>query len=215
MSNARIISVNVGEIKDIEVSGRQGRTAIDKRKVPGRVFACALGLAGDHQADLDHHGGAEQALYAYAREDLDWWTEQAGREFGNGEFGENLTTSSLDVTGALIGEVWQLGEDVVAQVTAPRIPCQVFKAWTGEGQWVRRFAAAGRPGAYLRVLSAGEIGAGDQIVVLSRPEVRVTVADAMRAYYGDTEIMRTLLTVAGRGAKWDEIGAEVLGRVRA
>jgi MOSC domain-containing protein YiiM len=214
MSNARIISVNVGEIKDIEVSGRQGQTAIDKRKVPGRVFAGALGLAGDHHADLDHHGGAEQALYAYAREDLDWWTEQTGREFGNGEFGENLTTSSLDVTGALIGEVWQLGDDVVAQVTAPRIPCQVFKAWTGEGHWVRRFAAAGRPGAYLRVLREGEIGADDQVVVLSRPQVRVTVADAMRAYYGDTDIMRRLLTVAGRGAKWDEVGAEVLGRVR-
>src|SRR5580658_4077826 len=172
MSNARILSVNVGTIKDIVVSGRPNRTAIDKRKVSGRVFAGRLGLTSDEQADLEHHGGPEQALYAYAREDLDWWTEQTMREFGNGEFGENLTMAGLDVNGALIGEIWQLGDGVVVQVTAPRIPCQVFKTWTGERQWVKRFAAAGRPGAYLRVLTEGEIGAGDQVTVLSQPPVR-------------------------------------------
>jgi MOSC domain-containing protein YiiM len=214
MSNARILSVNVGTIKDIVVSGRPNRTAIDKRKVSGRVFAGRLGLTSDEQADLEHHGGPEQALYAYAREDLDWWTEQTMREFGNGEFGENLTMAGLDVNGALIGEIWQLGDGVVVQVTAPRIPCQVFKTWTGERQWVKRFAAAGRPGAYLRVLTEGEIGAGDQVTVLSQPPVRVTVAESMRAYYGDADLMRVLLTVDGRGGKWDEIGAEVLGRVR-
>jgi MOSC domain-containing protein YiiM len=215
MSKARIISVNVGEIKDIEVSGRPNRTAIDKRRVPGRVFAGKLGLAGDKQADTDHHGGPDQALYAYAREDLDWWTEQTSREFSNGEFGENLTTAGLEVSGAFIGEVWQLGDEVVVQVTAPRIPCQVFKTWTGERQWVKRFAAARRPGAYLRVLAEGEVGAGDQVVVLSQPEVRVTVSESMRAYYGDADLMRVLLTVDGRGGKWDGIGDEVLGRVRA
>src|SRR5580692_6551669 len=119
MSKARIISVNVGDIKDIEVSGRPNQSAIDKRRVPGRVFAGKLGLTGDHQADTEHHGGPEQALYAYAREDLDWWTEQTGREFSNGEFGENLTTSGLEVSGAFIGEIWQLGDEVVVQVTAP------------------------------------------------------------------------------------------------
>jgi MOSC domain-containing protein YiiM len=214
MSKARIISVNVGEIKDIEVSGRPNQTAIDKRRVAGRVFAGQLGLTGDQQADTERHGGPEQALYAYAREDLDWWTEQTSREFSNGEFGENLTTSGLEVSGAFIGEVWQVGASVVVQVTSPRIPCQVFKEWTGERQWVKRFAAAGRPGAYLRVLAQGEIGAGDEVVVLSQPDVKVTVSESMRAYYGDADLMRVLLTVDGRGAKWDQIGADVLGRVR-
>jgi MOSC domain-containing protein YiiM len=214
MSNARIISVNVGEIKDFEVAGRKNQTAIDKRKITGRLLAGKLGLAGDHQADTHAHGGPDQALYVYAREDLDWWIEQTGREFRDGEFGENLTTAGFDVTGALIGEVWQLGDSVVAQVTAPRVPCQVFKAWTGERQWVKRFAAAGRPGAYLRVLTEGEVGAGDPIAVLSQPDVRVTVAESQRAYYGDTDLMRRLLTVEGRGGKWDAIGAEVLGRVQ-
>jgi MOSC domain-containing protein YiiM len=214
MPTARIVSVNVGSVARMEVDGEPIETAIDKRTVRGRVFASRLGLAGDTQADMEHHGGLEQAIYAYAREDMDWWTEQAGREFSNGGFGENLTTAGLDVTGALIGEVWRLGADVVVQVTAPRIPCRVFKAWTGEDHWVKRFAAARRPGAYLRVLAEGEIGAGDQIEVVSRPDQRVTIAESMSAYYGDPDLMRVLLTVEGRGGKWDAIGADVLGRVR-
>ncbi len=170
-----------------------------------------LGLAGDEHGDTENHGGLDQAVYAYAREDLDWWTERLGRELRNGEFGENVTTAGIDVNAALIGETWRLGE-LVVQVTSPRIPCETFKAWTGEDRWVRRFAAGGRPGAYLRVLAEGEIRAGDEIEVLSRPPQRVTVAESMLAYYGDADLMRTLLTVPGRGAKWDAIAARVLGR---
>ncbi len=171
----------------------------------------SLGLAGDEHGDAENHGGPDQAVYAYAREDLDWWTERLGRELRGGEFGENLTTAGIDITAALIGETWRVG-DVVVQITSPRIPCETFKAWTGEDQWVRRFAAAGRPGAYLRVLTEGQISAGDDIEVLSRPIQRVTVAESMRAYYGDEDLMRTLLTVPGRGAKWEAIAARVLNR---
>ena len=125
MASARIISVNTGAIRDLaELGDQPARPRSTSARCAGRVFARRLGLAGDEQADTDHHGGPEQAIYAYAREDLDWWTEQTGREFRNGEFGENLTTSGLDISGALIGEIWQLGEDVVVQVTAPRIPCR-------------------------------------------------------------------------------------------
>ncbi len=214
MTNALIIAVNVGTIKDMRVSGRPNRSAIDKRPAAGRVVAAKLGLVGDEQADKDNHGGVDQAIYAYAREDLDWWTEQTSQEFRNGAFGENLTTVGLDVTGALIGEIWRLGEEVVVQVTAPRVPCRVFAAWTEEAHWVKRFAQARRPGAYLRVLTEGEVGAGDRIQVLSKPEQRVTIAEAMQAYYGDPDIMRVLLTVEGRGNKWDDIGEQVLGRAR-
>src|SRR5215472_5817339 len=185
MPAALIISVNVGAVARLEIDGKPVETAIDKRAVRGRVFAGKLGLAGDNQVDKELHGGPEQAIYAYAREDLNWWTEQAMREFTNGEFGENLTTAGLDITGALIGEVWKIGAEAVVQVTAPRTPCRVFGAWTGEHHWVKRFAAARRPGAYLRVLAEGEVGAGDPIEVLSRPDVKVTVAESMRAYYGD------------------------------
>jgi len=208
MPGARVISLNCGGIRDLVIGGQPGRSAIDKRPVAGSLAVGRLGLDGDECADTQHHGGVEQALYAYAREDLDWWTEQVGRELPNGTFGENLTTAGIDISAALIGETWQLGT-VVVQVTTPRIPCVTFKSWLGEPHWVKRFAAAGRPGAYLRVLTPGALQAGDELTVVSTPSEAVTVAESMRAYYGDRDIMRRLLTVEGRGTKWDEIAADL------
>ena len=187
-------------------AGRLKRTAIDKRPVPSALKVGRLGLDGDEQADLANHGGPEQAIYVYAREDLDWWGGQLGRDLRNGRFGENITTRGVDVTNALIGEQWRLGTALV-QVTSCRIPCGTFRAFTGEKGWVKRFAQEGRPGAYLRVLTEGVVAPGDPVAVVSRPAVRVTVAEAMRAYYGDTELMERLLLVPGRGGKWDEIAA--------
>ncbi len=212
MAGARVISLNRGRTSDLMIGGRPSRTAIDKRPVTGSVRVRPLGLDGDEIADKQHHGGVDQALYAYAREDLDWWTEQLGRELPNGTFGENVTTAGIDISAALIGETWQLGA-VVVQVTAPRIPCVTFKSWLGEPHWVKRFAAAGRPGAYLRVLTPGLAQAGDELSVVGTPSQAVTVAESMRAFYGDRDIMARLLTVQGRGAKWDEIAAETLSSV--
>jgi len=212
MPGARVISVNRGREADLLSGGRPARSAIDKRPASDPVEIGPLGLGGDTVADKVNHGGLEQAVYAYAREDLDFWTEQLGRELRNGMFGENITTAGIDVTTALIGETWRVG-GAVLQVTGPRIPCETFKAWLDEEpQWVKRFAAAGRPGAYLRVLSPGRVAAGDDLVVLSRPDVAVTVAESMLAYYGDRELMIRLLEVEGRGTKWDEIAVGVLSR---
>jgi MOSC domain-containing protein YiiM len=213
MASARVIAVNTGPEADLVVGGKPARTAIDKRPAAGRIVVRALGLAGDEYADKENHGGHEQAVYAYAREDLDWWVERLGYELRNGLFGENITTSGLDITGALIGEIWRIGTAVV-QVTSPRIPCITFQSWMDEPHWVKRFAAAGRPGAYLRVLTEGAVGTGDEAEVLGRPAERVTVAESMRAYYGDQDLMRRVLQVPGRGEKWDEIGQHVLGRAR-
>jgi MOSC domain-containing protein YiiM len=213
MASARVIAVSTGPEADLVVGGKPARTAIDKRPAAGQIVVRALGLAGDEYADKENHGGHEQAVYAYAREDLDWWVERLGYELRNGLFGENITTSGLDITGALIGEIWRIGTAVV-QVTSPRIPCITFQSWIDEPHWVKRFAAAGRPGAYLRVLTEGAVGAGDEAEVLGRPAERVTVAESMRAYYGDQDLMRRVLQVPGRGEKWDEIGQHVLGRAR-
>jgi MOSC domain-containing protein YiiM len=210
MAKARVISVNSGREADLVVAGKPARTAIDKRPVAGQVRVGMLGLDGDEYADKEHHGGVDQALYAYAREDLDWWVERLGRELGNGQFGENITTMGLDVTGAAIGETWRIGTAVV-QVTSPRIPCVTFQSWMGEDHWVKRFAAAGRPGAYLRVITPGRVSAADEAKVVGRPPARVTLAESMLAYYGDEDIMRRLLGVEGRGEKWDMIGRRVLG----
>lgn len=204
--------MNRGQEADLLIGGRPGRSAIDKRPVSGAVEVRPLGLDGDTVADRANHGGLEQAVYAYAREDLDFWTEQLGRELRNGIFGENITTAGIDVSGALIGETWRAGS-VVLQVTGPRIPCETFKSWLDdEPHWVKRFAAAGRPGAYLRVLTPGLVAAGDDLEVTSRPAVAVTVAESMLAYYGDHELMRRLLEVEGRGTQWDEIASVVLSR---
>jgi MOSC domain-containing protein YiiM len=208
---ARVISVNRGPEADLLIGGKPGRTAIDKQPAAGPVAVSKLGLDGDEYADKQKHGGFDQAVYAYAREDLDWWTGQLGRELRDGIFGENITTAGIDISSALIGEIWQLGSAVV-QLTAPRIPCVIFSSWLDEPRWVKRFAEAGKPGAYLRVLSEGAVCAGDDLTVLSRPGQAVTVTESMRAYYGDREIMRRLLAVEGRGSKWDEIGAGILSR---
>jgi MOSC domain-containing protein YiiM len=214
VTGARVISVNAGGGKDAACAGRLRRTAIDKRPLPGPVTVRRLGLTGDEQIDTKFHGGPEQALYAYAREDLDWWVERLSRELPNGVFGENLTTGGLDVSGALLGEVWRLGSAVV-QLTAPRIPCVVFAGWLDEEGWVKRFARARRPGAYLRVLTEGTVTTGDAVSVVSRPAERVTVAESMSAYYGDPDVMRRVLRVEGRGAKWDEMAPGVLARAGA
>src|SRR5215831_9028713 len=209
VTSARVISVNTGRGKDADWAGKLRRTAIDKRPVPGPVGVGRLGLGGDEQVDKPAHGGPEQAVYAYAREDLDWWVEQLGRELASGVFGENITTAGLDVTGALIGEIWELGT-ARFQVTGPRIPCVVFAGWM-----VKRFADARRPGAYLRVLREGTVGDGDRLEVVSRPAERVTIAESMTAYYGDAALMRRLLRVEGRGLDWDHIAPGVLERAAA
>jgi MOSC domain-containing protein YiiM len=211
VTSARVISVNVGRGRDADWAGKLGRTAIDKRPARASVEVRRLGLGGDEQVDKPAHGGPEKALYAYAREDLDFWVEQLSRELVNGLFGENITTAGLDVSGALIGEIWRLGSATV-QITGPRIPCRVFAGWMDERHWVRRFAGARRPGAYLRVLREGAVAAGDPVEVLSRPDERVTVAESMTAFYGDAALMRRLLRVEGRGLEWDEIARDVLNR---
>src|SRR5258708_13193528 len=122
MTSPRIISVSTGPVRDMVIGARPGRSGIDKRQASEPVAVSMLGLAGDEHGDAEHHGGAEQAIYAYSREDLDWWAERLGRELRNGQFGENVTTSGLDISTALLGETWRMGQ-IVVQVTSPRIPC--------------------------------------------------------------------------------------------
>jgi MOSC domain-containing protein YiiM len=157
-------------------SGSVGTTGIDKRPVEGPVRIGEYGLYGDVQADRKHHGGVTKAVYAYASEDAEHWAALLGRDIPHGLFGENLRTRGLDVSGAVIGERWMLGARVVLEVTCPRTPCATFGRRLGERSWVRRFAAEGRPGAYLRVVTGGTASAGDEVRVVDRPEHGVTIA---------------------------------------
>ncbi|MEV5558667.1 MOSC domain-containing protein [Nonomuraea wenchangensis] len=206
----RIISVNVGVAVTAEWAGRLGRTAIDKQPAGRRVPVRLDGLAGDERADRAHHGSSDQAVYAYAREDYDWWRERLGRELRDGLFAENLTTAGLDVNGAVLGERWRIG-GVLLEVTRPRVPCVVFRNWMDEPGWVRRFTEAGRPGAYLRVVETGDVGAGDEVRIVARPEHGVTVSDWFQARHGDGDALRRMLTVPGHDPHWDELAARSLG----
>jgi MOSC domain-containing protein YiiM len=204
MGKARIRSVSIGRTVPVPWGGLR-RSAIDKRPVVSAVQVGALGLSGDEQADRVNHGGPDQALYAYAREDLDWWGGQLGRELRDGMFGENVTTEGLDVNAAVIGEIWQLG-GVVVQVTSPRIPCAVFRGWIDEKGWLKAFRASGRPGPYLRVLQPGMLRAGQPVERLSRPAGSATVTQAMEAFYErDATLIRRLISVPGSTSRYESL----------
>jgi MOSC domain-containing protein YiiM len=196
----RVLSVNVGEQRPI--AAKSGTSGIDKRpavgpvavRAPGPKGTGGSGLAGDHISDTANHGGDDQAVYAYAREDLDAWEAELGRPLRNGTFGENLTTAGLAVTDAVIGERWAVG-DVVLQVSCPRIPCATFAVWLGEQRWVPRFTRARVPGAYLRVLVPGDLVAGAEVRVLDVPAHGVTVATAFAAFTTEPGLLPLLREV--------------------
>ena len=195
-----IRSVNVGRPQPREWAAI-GETAIDKRPVAEIVRVGALGLAGDQVADVKHHGGPDQAVYAFAREDLDRWTEVLGEPIRDGVFGENLTTAGYDVNTAEVGERWRVGTALL-EVASVRTPCNDFKGWMGTNgydttAWVKRFTAEGRPGPYLRVLEEGELRAGDAVEVVHRPGHGVTVAHMFRALMTDRSLLPSLLAVDG------------------
>ena len=198
--SALVRSVNVGR-PQVAAWAEIGRTSIDKRPLDGPVPVGRLGLEGDEVSDTRHHGGVDQAVYAFAREDLDAWAATLGREVRDGQFGENLTTEGIDVNEAEVGEHWRIGTAVL-EVASIRIPCNEFKSWMGEcgydrSAWVKRFTATNRPGPYLRVVEEGVLTAGDAIEVVHRPGHGVTVSTMFRALTTERMLLPQLLRVEG------------------
>ena len=142
---------------------------------------------------MRNHGGPDQAVYAYAREDLDFWAAELGRPLPAGVFGENLTTAGADVNGALIGERWRIGPDVILEASCPRIPCGTFQGWLARAGWIKCFTLAARPGSYFRVIEPGEIRADDRIEIVHRPDHDVTVALSFRALTIEPELLPRLI----------------------
>ncbi len=163
-------------------------SAIGKIPVPGRVAVRGINLEGDEQADRSVHGGPDKAVYVYASEDIAWWTTVLGRELGPGAFGENLTTAGVDISGAVIGERWQVGSTEL-EVCQPRQPCYKLGVAFGDPGMVRRFAHAGRPGAYLRIKREGDLAAGDPVQVLTRPGHGITIETVARAILTDSTLL--------------------------
>jgi MOSC domain-containing protein YiiM len=200
-SNPRVVSVNVGQPREVQSGNLTVETAIWKAPVGGRVRVTQLNVEGDRQADLSVHGGPDKAVYVYAAEDLDWWAEELGRPVDPGSFGENLTTNSIDLSAARFGERWAIGSAVL-QVTQPRIPCYKLGIRFDDRKMPPRFGAALRSGLYLRVLTPGDIGAGDPIEVISRPDHDATIGLLAAAYHHDHSLAARLTDIADLPEGW-------------
>lgn len=196
--------MNLGGVTEAAwASDASGRTGIDKRPVTSPVLLRHGGVAGDFIGDLAMHGGADQAVYAYAAEDAAWWAAELGRPVLPGAFGENLTTAAVDLTGAVIGEQWVIGSALL-QVTKPRTPCRTFAGWWDVPNLIKRFTDQGWPGAYLRVLREGEVQVGDPVEVVDRPAHGVTVNETFRAMTNTPELLPRLLDVPELAQDWQQ-----------
>ena len=170
---AELVSVNVGAPRSLRVGGREVRTGIFKEPCTTRVAVNALRLAGDHVLNESVHGGPDQAVYVYRTEAYDWWRQELSglwddletRPVHAGGFGENLTVSGLpDESELAVGDRLEVGT-VVLEITAPRIPCNVFATKMSDKKFPQRFMEAGRCGFYCRVIETGELQVGDAVTL--------------------------------------------------
>ena len=208
---ARVVSVNVGLPRKFDYHGHPAQSAIWKSPVEGRVAARGINLAGDEQADRKAHGGFDKAVYAYSREDQRFWEGELGRPLGRGEFGENLTIEGIDPNDALVGERWQIGT-ATFEVSEPRIPCWRLGVRMNDETFPRRFSKALRPGTYLRIVVEGEVGAGDEIRVVEKPDHGLTVRDVFRIYTRDREEVPRLLEIPQLSQSWKGWAEHLVGR---
>lgn len=200
----KLLSINVAAIIHHEDwAGSVGKTGIDKRPKLGRVSLENDAVEGDQVLDTKNHGGKDQAVYAYAREDADWWEKEIGLEINNGRFGENLTTQDIDVTNAIVGEKWALGTCIL-QVTMPRIPCKVFQGFWQRPNLIKEFTQAQRPGAYLKIIQEGYVSAGDDISVFDIPQHGITIKDLFMAKSGERTKIKDINQIPGLALKFKE-----------
>lgn len=177
----RISSVNVGKPEQIGIPGKSMMTGICKRPVEGSVRVGEQGLEGDEIVDAKHHGGPDQAIYAYSADDYRWWAQATGRQFPPGLFGENLTIEGLPGN-LFIGDRLLAG-DVVLEATSARIPCGTLATRMEDPGFGLAFRKAARPGVYFRVLNPGAVQAGDSVTLVENPVGAVTVLDLFQFAY--------------------------------
>lgn len=181
MESMRVVSVNLGRAEEISHGNRSMVTGINKKGTDERVWIGELGLKDDAICDGEHHGGVDQAVYAYSAEDYDWWSQQLGRPIRHGTFGENLTISGLpDDMNA--GERLLIG-DVVLEATSPRIPCSTLATQMQDNNFGLQFRRAEKPGFYFRVLNEGDVGVGDSVTFVENPDSSVSMLELFRANY--------------------------------
>ncbi len=210
-----LVSVNVGEPRDVEWFGRTVTTAIWKLPVGGRVAVRGVNLAGDGQADLRVHGGPDKAVYAYSIDDYRWWSAELGRTVEPGTFGENLTVAGIDLMACVIGERWTVGTTVL-EVAQPRQPCFKLGIRMGDAGFVDRFDVADRLGAYLRIVADGDVGAGDSIAIAGPPAHGLRIADISEAHRsGDPDLLVRLRDTPDVPHGWRDWATRAINRTAA
>ena len=212
----KLLSVNVSLGREVPYQGGTIETGIFKEPVEGRVMLRRLDLDGDRQADLSVHGGPDKAVYAYPVEHYEFWRrELPGMELRPGMFGENFTIGGLLEAEAHVGDRLAIGGAEVA-VTQPRLPCYKLGIKFGRADMVKRFLASGRTGYYFSVAREGEVGAGDEMVRVSRDPRAIAVPEITRLYLtkhytgGDIETLRRLVTVPALADGWRQYFQERL-----
>ena len=199
----RVLSVNVGAIREVEWRGTLVSTGIWKSPVTGRVALRGVNFVGDDQADRTVHGGPDKAVYAYASEDYEFWRSQEGIETPVGLFGENLTLEGVDLSATVVGERWRIGSALL-EVAQPRLPCYKLGIRMGDRTFPKKFLAAERSGAYFRVIEEGDVGAGDAAEVITRPSHGVTLRTMTRALR-DPRAAASLQQVRGLPEFWMDV----------
>lgn len=213
---ATVVSVNVGMPRSVGYETTSLPTSgIEKHRVDGSVRITTAGVEGNASADTRVHGDEYMRVYAYSVEDYAWWSTELQREMRPGLFGEQVTTEGVDLNAAIVGETWRVGTALL-QIAHVRVPCLTFKGWMGANDydptaWVKRFALAGRPGPYFRVLEEGTVEAGDPIVVEERPDHGVSVAQLFAAVTIAPRLLPSVAAVPGL-KPWIYERAQNLGR---
>lgn len=195
-------------VKSTNIAGPGRRTGIAKQPTPGlRVeapgpnYGDGSGVVGDFIGDSAHHGGAQKAVYAYEREELDFWGAHLGRTLIDGHFGENLTTQGINLADLVLGQNVNIGTAVL-QVSVPRTPCRTFATHIGEPGWVKTWSKRERPGSYFRVITPGEIHPGDTLDLQKAPAHGITMGDAFRAHMGSREHQRAIVAAEALPELW-------------
>jgi MOSC domain-containing protein YiiM len=192
----KLLSVNIASPKTITIRNKTGETGIFKQPVSRPEEVGPEGLLQDYIANKKHHGGPDQAVYVYAQDDYNWWTDSLGDRIQPGLFGENLTIGGLTCTTFNIGDALHFSGGVVLQVTSPRIPCSTLATRMGDPKFAKKFRHAERPGMYCRVLQTGTLQAGEEVTVVPYTGETLSLLEMYRdAFKPDTspETLRRLL----------------------
>ena len=211
---AKVISLNVALPRTVKFRGQAVTTGIFKEPVKGRIKLRRLNLDGDKQADLTVHGGPDKALYAYPAEHYDYWKKRLpNMKLPWGMFGENLTTEELFEDQVNIGDVFRIGSSEVV-ATQPRMPCYKLGVKFGSMDIVRQFMESKLSGIYFRVLKEGDVGADDEIELISRDDNNVTVKDIVRlvSSRGDEATIQRAVNIKALPEAWRQEFLAYLGK---